>query len=294
MGGSLRNPASFCNVVGLRPAPGRVPVQSPIMGWSALSVAGPMARTVEDLALLLSAMAGPDDRSPISLTEPGSVFGRPLSRDFKGVRIAWARDLGGIPFDPRVTAVVNAQRKSFESLGCIVEEAEPDFAGADEAFKTFRGWTFEAQYGELLKTAPRPDQRHGDLGSRARREDYRPAARARRSAPDPAISARPRVLREVRFLRAPGMPGAPIRSRAALRNRNRRHEMETYIDWMRSCYYISITSHPAISVPAGFTPEGLPVGLQIVGRHRGEWPRACRWPMPSSTRTERGQRRPLI
>ena len=117
-GGSLRNPGNFNNVVGFRPSAGRVPTWPAAMGWSMLGVKGPMARTVADVALMLSAIAGPDPRSPISLPEPGSFFARPLERDFRGVRIAWCPDLGGLPVDPRVTAVLESQRQTFSDLGC--------------------------------------------------------------------------------------------------------------------------------------------------------------------------------
>src|SRR5205085_6970049 len=126
MGGSLRNPASFCGVVGLRPSPGRVPTWPSVTAWSTLSVDGPMARSVADAALMLSAIAGPDPRSPIALDESGSRFAWPLDRDFKGVRVAWWTDLGGVPVDRRVRAAVDAQRAVFESLGCHVDDAEPD------------------------------------------------------------------------------------------------------------------------------------------------------------------------
>src|SRR5277367_1235895 len=129
-GGSLRNPAAFCDVVGFRTAPGRVAHAAGGDSWSTIAVSGPMARNVSDVALLLSMMAGPDARCPISITEPGSRFAGNLERNFKGVRVAWFKDLGGIPFDSRVRAAVDARRKVFENLGCIVEEAEPDFAGA--------------------------------------------------------------------------------------------------------------------------------------------------------------------
>src|SRR5919107_1708969 len=151
MGGSLRNPASFCNVVGFRPSPGRVPSWPDPTPWLSLTVDGPMARTVEDATLMLSAIAGSDARCPLSILEPGCLFVRPLERDFGGVRIAWSRDLGGLPVDPRVSAVLENQRRVFESLGCAVEDAHPDFAHADEIFKTLRAWRYELAYGELLE-----------------------------------------------------------------------------------------------------------------------------------------------
>ena len=126
LGGSLRNPASFCNVVGFRPSAGRVPIWPTQAAWFPMGVQGPMARTVEDVALMLSAMAGPDPRAPISLPEAGDRFRPPLGRDALagGVTLAWSRRLAGLPFDPRVTAVVDAQRGAFERIGCRIEDAE--------------------------------------------------------------------------------------------------------------------------------------------------------------------------
>jgi amidase len=153
MGGSLRNPGNFCSVVGLRPSPGRVPIYPSRSDWSPLPVLGPMARTVGDTALLLSAMAGPDARAPLSLETPGEAFARPLDRDFRDVRVAWSRDLGGLPVDSRVTRVIDSTRSIFEGLGCQVEEAEPDWSGADEAFKVLRAWEFAQGFGALPEDA---------------------------------------------------------------------------------------------------------------------------------------------
>ncbi|MGH8441391.1 MAG: amidase, partial [Nevskiaceae bacterium] len=152
LGASLRNPGNFCNVVGFRPTPGRVPLWPFPNAWDTLWSIGPLARTVADAAFLLACMAGPDPRSPTTIAEPGRSFARPLARDFRRVRVAWSRDLGGLPVDPRVTAVLEPQRRVFESLGCIVEEAEPDLAGADEAFQVQRAQGFAEAYGELLQT----------------------------------------------------------------------------------------------------------------------------------------------
>ena len=149
-GGSLRNPASFCSVVGFRPSPGRVPNVPSRNAWSPLSVVGPMARNVQDVALFLSAIAGPDARAPLSIHEPGRASLKPLDRDCRGLRVAWCANFAGLPFDPRVSDVVNAQRRTFEEIGCITEDADPDFSGADEAFKTLRALSFYQQYNALL------------------------------------------------------------------------------------------------------------------------------------------------
>ena len=119
MGGSLRNPASFCSVVGFRVSAGRVPRVPSIDAWNDLSVLGPMARNVPDTALLLSAIAGPDPRSPLSIHEPGSRFAEPLDRDCNGIRVAWCGDIAGVPFDPRVRAVFQGSCKIFDDLGCV-------------------------------------------------------------------------------------------------------------------------------------------------------------------------------
>src|SRR5438093_7098809 len=155
LGGSLRNPANFCNIVGSRTAPGRVPVYPARAVWFPFSVEGPMARTVQDVALFLSVLSGPDRRVPISIAEPGTTFLQPLARDLRGVRIAWNRDFGGVPVDPRVAAAIDAQRHGFTALGCSIEDGSPDFSDADDIFKTWRAWRFELRYGELLQT-----QRH--------------------------------------------------------------------------------------------------------------------------------------
>src|SRR5262249_49933367 len=122
--------------------PGRVPTWPSETGWFTLAVDGPMARTVADVALLLSALAGPDSRAPLALAEPGERVSLPLDRNFKGTRIAWPQGLG-VPFEPAVTEAVDQQRQVFEALGCVVEEAEPDFRDADEVFKVWRAWSFE-------------------------------------------------------------------------------------------------------------------------------------------------------
>jgi amidase len=269
MGGSLRNPASFCNVVGLRPSPGRVPTW-PDVAPHPLSVEGPMARTVEDVALMLGAISGPDARSPLSLSEPGSTFLRPLDRDFEGVRVAWSRDLGGLPVEGRVAQVIEGGRQVFESLGCAVEEAEPDLTDADEVFKILRAWRFELAYGELLKKH-REEMKDTvvwniEEGARLSGPEVGWAERKRAE-----IYHRTRGFMEAHeFLVLPVAQVPPFDVKLRYPTEINGEPMETYIDWMKSCYLVTVMGLPAISVPCGFTPEGLPVGIQIVGRPRDD------------------------
>ena len=271
MGGSLRNPASFCNIVGMRTSPGRVPIWPAATAWASLSVDGPMARSVADVALLLSAMAGPDARSPISLTDPGRTFAAPLERDFKGVRIAWWKDLGGVPVDRRVRDAVNAQRTVFESLGCIVDEAEPDFSDFDAVFKIVRALAFIT--GVAPHIAGHRDQvKETILWEIDRGEKLTAAeivwAETKRTE---LYHRMRRFMERYDFFVLPTVQVPPFSVDQPYVTEIEGVTMGTYIDWMKSCYYISIVGNPAISVPCGVTPEGLPVGLQIVARHRDDW-----------------------
>jgi amidase len=271
MGGSLRNPASFCAVVGLRPSPGRVPAWPTRMGWSGLSVDGPMGRSVADVALLLSAIAGPDSRSPIALGDSGHRFAAPLDRDFTNTRVAWWTDLGGVPVDRRVRAVVDAQRGVFESIGCRVEHAEPDFAGADEIFKVLRGLSFVTSYDEIVKNHPGEVKDtivwEVERGRRLTAHDVG-EAEVRRTA---LFHRMREFMATHEFFVLPTVQVPPFSVDEPYPTEIDGVAMTTYIDWMKSCYYITITGHPAISVPCGFTDDGLPVGLQIVARHHDDW-----------------------
>ena len=271
MGGSLRNPASFCNVVGLRPSPGRVPTWPATMAWSTLSVDGPMARSVADVALMLSAIAGADARSPIALDGSGTRFATPLDRDVKSVRVAWWKNLGGVPVDPRVREAVNAQRCVFESLGCIVDEAEPDFTDFDAVFKTVRALAFVTGVAPRI-SGHRELVKETILWEIERGERLTVAEIARAETKRTELYHRMRLFMErYEFFVLPVSQVPPFDVDQPYITEIDGVAMETYIDWMKSCYYISIVGNPAISVPCGFTPEGLPVGLQIVGRHGDDW-----------------------
>lgn len=270
LGGSLRNPANFCNVVGFRPSPGRVPSWPITLGWSPLSVEGPMGRTVADVAFLLAAIAGQDARSPIALDEPGGRFRSPLGRDLKGVRIAWWKDLGGLPVDTRVREAVDAQRAMFEALGCIIEEAEPDFSGADEVFKTLRAWMFSLRAEELLPHRKLIKDTVINEIERGQRLTGTDVGRAEMMRTELYHRVR-QFMERYEFFVLPVNQVPPFDASQPFVTEIEGVKMNSYIDWMKSCYFISLTGNPAISVPCGFTADGLPVGIQIVGRHRDDW-----------------------
>ncbi len=276
LGGSLRNPASFCNVVGLRPSPGRVPRWPVTDPADTLGVEGPMARTVADAALLLAVQSGPDPRAalaldapPPQLAEPGDVR-RLLAQDPSGLRVAWSADLG-LPVDHAVRATLAPARTVLADLGCQVSDATPDLAGGDEVFRTWRALRFATAFGPLLRADP------GSLGPNVawnteRGLELTVADLSRATVLWAALADRiSAFFTEFDVLACPVSQVPPF-----LVDLDWVHEIdgvpqETYLDWMRSAYLISVTGLPAISVPAGFTPDGLPVGLQLVGRRRADW-----------------------
>jgi len=271
LGGSLRNPAGFCNVVGFRPSPGRVPSHTVMLAWNTLSVEGPMARAVRDVALLLSVMAGPDERSPISINESGSTFSRPLQRDFKGARVAWSRDLGRYPVEPVVNEVCDSARSVFAGLGCQVDDGQPDFNDADEIFQTLRAWLFAQTKGDDFKL-------HRSLMKDTVVWNIEQGLKLSGADVSRAEAKRTQLYHRVRkfmeryeFLILPVSQVAPFSVETEWVREINGVKMESYIDWMATCYAITLTGLPAISVPCGFTGDRLPIGIQIVGRHQRDF-----------------------
>jgi amidase len=269
-GGSLRNPGNFNNIVGFRPSFGLVPISPSSLPFVGFSVNGPLARTVSDIALLMSAMAGPDSRDPAAYPSDPALFRASLERDFRGVRVAWCPDLGGLPLDPRVRAVLEARRQTFESLGCTVEDAVPDLQDAENVFLTLRSFRTAANFGPLL------DRNRDQLKQDA--IDEIEAGRALSSAAvAQAMQQQSQLIERMRkfqetyeFVLCAVNQLPPFAASIDWPKEIAGTQMEHYIAWQKSCYWISATLTPAISVPAGFTPEGLPVGIQIVGRARAD------------------------
>jgi amidase len=270
-GGSLRLPAGFCNVVGLRPSAGRVPSYPDAEAFTGLSVSGPMARTVDDVALLLSVLAGPDRRSPISLEEQGAAFALVPEAGLVGRRVAFSADLGGaVEVEAEVADLVRRAAAACEAAGAIVEEASPDFSGADECFRTLRAWRFEAALGAFL-----------DEHAEAVRPNLYANMLAGRTLTGPEVG-RAAILRTALFHRMREflididtllLPVSPLPAFSA----DIPHPESVagiaqpdYLGWMRAVCHVTVTGHPAIALPAGFSAAGTPVGVQFVGRHRAE------------------------
>jgi amidase len=271
MGGSLRNPASFCNVVGLRPSPGRVPNWPSATPYNMLSVAGPMARTVADAALMLAALAGPDARDPLSIEQDPARFAGSLERDFAGTRIACALSWGGLPVEPAVLQAVQAQLPVFGQLGCEVEEACPDFGDADGAFHALRAQLFAIQQGETLR-GHRDQIKQTVIWNTELGLNQPVAALIAAERERAALFERMHAfMQKYEFMIGVVSQVAPFAVETEYPAEIAGTPMRNYIDWMRSSCCITMTGHPAISVPCGFTAQGLPVGLQIVGRYRDEW-----------------------
>jgi amidase len=265
MGGSLRNPASFCGVVGLRPSLGRVPAWPSENYWETTGTSGPLARNVGDLALLLSVIAGPDARVPTALGDPGSAFLDPQPADLAGVRVAVSPDLGGLfELDDDVRRVVEDAGAALAGAGARVERVYPELTEADDTFRTLRAWLFQAAFGALL--AEHPDAVRPSLADNIRAgAGLSGADVARAYEQRTALSERMRLFFEsydVLVLPTSQVPPFPADQEYPQDINGR--PVATYLDWMRSAYVITVTGCPAISLPAGETADGLPIGVQVV------------------------------
>jgi amidase len=274
-GGSLRNPAAYNNIFGFRPSFGRVPAQQPDGFYAVMGTPGPMARSVPDLAMLLSVQAGYDPRAPLSNRQDPAQFTEPLKRDFKGARVAWAGDFGGhIPYDPGVADLCKAALKTFESLGCTVEEAIPDYPIEKvwENWKTLRAWqsgsALKALYSDpakraLMKPAAQFEVESGDKLKAYDIYD----ANAVRTAWYQAVRT---FFERYDYWLMPSAQVFPFDAATDWPKTVGGRTMDTYHRWMEVMIPVTMSSCPSLSVPVGFNGAGLPMGLQIVAPNHGE------------------------
>jgi amidase len=270
MGGSLRNPASFCGIVGLRPSIGRVAHTPSATIDRNLTVHGPMARNVEDLALLLDAMSGEHPADPLSLPAPATSFLSAARSGKKPTRIAYSPDLGITPVDPEVAAVTKKAAQRFAEAGAIVEEAHPDLREAHECFHVLRAFDFAMTKAVLLRSKRdllKPEVIWNiEEGLKLTVEQI-----ARAEAQRVAMTARTvEFFEKYDLLLAPAtiVVPFPIENRYVAQCAGKK--FENYVEWLGIVYAITLVCCPALSLPCGFTAAGLPVGLQVVGPPRGE------------------------
>ncbi|PZF83627.1 amidase [Jiangella anatolica] len=274
MGGSLRTPGSFNNVVGLRPSNGRIPHALPADPWKWLAQPGVLARTVDDVALLMAAVCGPAPGAPLSIQEPGSVFDRPEFAEpgrhepgswLAGVRVGFSTDLGGLlPVEPAVAAVVGSAAETLAAAGARVDDVLPVLDDADEVFRVYRALDFAADYREIVRN-------HRDEVKQAVVWNTELGLALTVDEIVAAEEARVRLLASIEdffshhdLLVLTTSQVAPFDASLEYPRQIAGTPMRDYLEWMRAATVISATDCPAISVPAGFTPDGLPVGVQLV------------------------------
>ena len=272
LGGSLRIPASFCGVVGLRPSPGRVAHKAPrSLPFDTMAVDGPMARSVADVALCLDAMTGEHWDDPLSLPRPSEPFQAAAARPRVPPTVAWTPDLGGLmPLDPEVRAVCSAAVRALEGLGARVEQACPRFGDATEVFRVLRAQSFAARYAPLLATN-RKDLKpeivgNIEAGLKLSADDVRRAELARAALAHDTAG----FFRRYGLLVTPSVIAPPFDIEQRYLTEVAGHKFADYVGWLIGSFAITLTSCPAISIPCGFTKDGLPIGLQIVAPFHGE------------------------
>jgi amidase len=274
--GSLRNPAAFNNVFGFRPAYGRVPSEGKDVFLPSWSVKGPMARTVPDLAMLLSVQAGYDPRVPLSIRQDPQQFANPLKRDFKGFRVAWIGDFKGyLPFEAGVLDLCRSGLKALEQIGCSVDEATPDFP-MDQVWQSFviiRWWHTSNGLGDLYddpakRAQLKPEAMWEIENGRKLTAKEVFAASAVRSAWYQAV----RQFRErYEYFVLPTAQVFPFDAKTHWPNQVNGRQMDTYHRWMEVVAPVTLSGCPALNVPVGFNDQGLPMGMQIVGRNQAEF-----------------------
>jgi amidase len=269
MGGSLRNPASFCGIVGMRPSIGRVARTPDGTVDMNLSQHGPMARNVEDLALLLDAMSGEEPGDPLSLPRVPSFLDAARA-PWRGKRVAWSADLGITAVDPEVEAITRRAAERFAELGAVVEEAHPDFSEAHDCFQTLRAYDFftkKARYLRRGRDLLKPEVVWNiEKGYKITLEDMERAETQRIVLAQRALA----FFDAYDLLLTPATVVAPYPIENRYVTEVNGHKFANYVEWLAIAYAITLVCCPALSLPAGFSRENLPVGLQIVGPPRSE------------------------
>jgi amidase len=270
-GGSIRYPAAMNNLVGLRCSPGRIASGRPGDGWTPHGVLGPIARDAEDAGLLLSALAGADPRAPLSIDEDPAQFADVRPVDLKGLRIAWSPTGGGLPIDPEMSRVLGETIELLAGAGAEIEEIEPAFfERADECWEIVEMLGFVEAAGKLVdehRSEVRRDlARNVDQGRAMSADDIARGLALRTDI----FRGTAALLAEYDVLALPATPLVSVPAATAFPTKIADTHLERYFEWQRLACRVTVTAHPALSVPAGFSADGMPVGLQLVGPHQGD------------------------
>ena len=270
LGGSIRNPPSFNNIIGLRTSPGRIPQVPANDPWQMLSVLGPMARNVKDAALLLSVIAGPDVQDPLSINEPERSFQKVKLLDTKNIKIAYSKNLNLFPVEIDVSNSIELGLQKLAENGCQIKEDSPDLNGAEETFSILRALSFAQSYSQLMKENPEVLKDtiiwNINKGLLLTGEEIAWAQSIRANL----FYKMKEFLENYDALVLPVSQVLPFPVEIEWIKNINGIPMKNYIEWMNSCSFITLTSHPAISLPCGFTNSSLPVGMQIVGKFQKE------------------------
>jgi Asp-tRNA(Asn)/Glu-tRNA(Gln) amidotransferase A subunit family amidase len=269
-GGSLRIPAALCGVVGFRPSPGMVAVERRGLGWTPISVLGPMGRTVADACLLFATQVGLEDRDPLSYPVDELAFAEPWPVDLANLRVAWTEDFGGTPVEKGIRKTLRAKMKAMKHLFRRCDEIKMDMGEADRCFDVIRSVGFLARYGEAYRKNPQL------LGPNIR-ANYEIGAKMNLADFAWAHTEQTRIFRKFQQLYKDydlvigptiGVTSFPWKQLYVEEMEGKK--LRNYYHWLAPSYWITLTTNPAISLPCGTDHKGMPFGLQVIGRFRGD------------------------
>lgn len=269
-GGSLRNPAAFCGVVGFRPSPGMVAVERRAMGWTPISVLGPMGRSVADLSLLYATQIGQHDTDPLSFPIDGAAFAEPWPVDLGSLRVAWTEDFSGAPVDKGIRATMREKIKAMKPLFRSLDKVEIDYGQADRCFDVIRAVSFLSRYQDAYTNnrkmlGPNIIANY-EIGAKLSLADF-----AWAHAEQTRIFRKFQELyRDYDLVLGPTVGFSPFPWKQLYIDEMDGKKLRNYYHWMASVYFVTLASNPAVSLPCGLDHKKMPFGLQVIGRFRGD------------------------
>jgi amidase len=269
-GGSLRNPASFCGIVGFRPSPGMVAVERRGMGWTPISVLGPMGRNVADLCLLYATQIGQHDSDPLSFPIDGAAFAEPWPVDLGSLRVAYTEDFGGAPVEKSIRAVFRARIKAMKHLFGRLDKVEIDYGGTDRCFDVIRAVSFISRYQDLYtknKEQLGPNIRANyEIGAKMSLADFAWA----HGEQTRLFRKFQQIYRDYDLVIGPTVGFTPFPWKQLYIEEMDGKKLRNYYHWMATKYFVTLVSNPAVSLPCGVDHRKMPFGLQVIGRFRGD------------------------